>query len=1066
MTRLDFRIDWGYQFVYSRRHYHPAYCWDGELTCEGGHIDKLFQLEYPYTWWGPVHSARETELPDLSWHSTTRRGMAGIRVIASCDASAVFTLKTAQGTFRFPAAEVLQHGRIVFPVGWKYSHCTVIVTRSAHFWYRLPTRPGEIVVEAEQMEPEPPDSAPLVSFSRMPQRWIRPGASVRAVVNVPDVTAPETETHWLLHLQAMTAVMPDDPYQLARDAMPIEIRSDDVTLLQLHPFFRYHDGAEQILHDVWGEIPGGVLAPGEHTIVIANGHASLPLLVHRATMRPKIRRHLDIEAPRWAIRGEPFIVRVRTLKPCSLKAEESPLLQPVEPLPSGEQPAGMHEFRFVPLGEAVNLRLTFSDEAHSNTALIPAVYNIAPETPHVQVGYDMTTVPHDDTGAMDQILEYTHRTQLGNLVCFRPFPMRTTVLPYLLERWGAYCREHRIHVQCINLLPGPMVAAGGEFFDAAGDHELSWATYLPDPENLCTSMKESAEAYVGYIAARVNELRKDTPRVAFGDGSGGHRYSFLAGVDFLRAETMVANTMHHLSQARAAANTLGSGIWGVHIAIQHPKQPYLESHLSQYVLSLYQAWMMGARFLYEEDSLFVMFKEERQCWDDLLTKGKREITREFYRFAATHPRSFSESQHGPELRIAHVLGRYAAPFNGFICGCEQDPAYSVWGRFGRSEPAWGHLQPEKSQQVIDVLMPGASTHPLRQRYDRRRFFFSGTPYGDFDQVPIEATTDQLATYRLLLLLGWHTMGEEDYAKLKAAVARGATLLLAVPQLSTHTRREFLTTMEDLALFRNGEVSDLTGVRVLGRGVRYCGHWAHTGPGFENARSPALSRVPSVAPDEDGPCYLADIELHGATPIIIDAISGKPMLVEHRLGMGRVYLMTTWAYPGHEELSDFAGAVVAHLAERALGEYRVSDVSQEVFWTWWPGTIPSTGQLMLLNTDWTARGNSKRVTVNAPGLQFDVEVREGTPLIITCLPLCALVPESPEAHVEIVKAAEESAILKVHAVGPQKFAVHTSRRLSIEGADYDGMHLVCRPGATCTSMVIKAVSCAQTPQGTD
>ena len=33
---LDFRIDWGYQYLYSRRHYHPQYIWDGELKCENG----------------------------------------------------------------------------------------------------------------------------------------------------------------------------------------------------------------------------------------------------------------------------------------------------------------------------------------------------------------------------------------------------------------------------------------------------------------------------------------------------------------------------------------------------------------------------------------------------------------------------------------------------------------------------------------------------------------------------------------------------------------------------------------------------------------------------------------------------------------------------------------------------------------------------------------------------------------------------------------------------------------------------------------------------------------------
>ena len=48
--KLDFRIDWGYQYLYSRRHYHPVYIWDGSLQCENGTIEKSWQLDYPVIW--------------------------------------------------------------------------------------------------------------------------------------------------------------------------------------------------------------------------------------------------------------------------------------------------------------------------------------------------------------------------------------------------------------------------------------------------------------------------------------------------------------------------------------------------------------------------------------------------------------------------------------------------------------------------------------------------------------------------------------------------------------------------------------------------------------------------------------------------------------------------------------------------------------------------------------------------------------------------------------------------------------------------------------------------------
>ena len=61
-------------------------------------------------------------------------------------------------------------------------------------------------------------------------------------------------------------------------------------------------------------------------------------------------------------------------------------------------------------------------------------------------------------------------------------------------------------------------------------------------------------------------------------------------------------------------------------------------------------------------------------------------------------------------RIAFLEGRWAAPFNGFICGTEQDPHYAVWGRFGNPAPEWGHGQPEKCRALLDVLMPGDIGH--------------------------------------------------------------------------------------------------------------------------------------------------------------------------------------------------------------------------------------------------------------------------------------------------------------------------------------------------------------------
>ena len=100
--KLDFRMDWGYQYLYSRRHYHPTYIWDGELSVDDGVITEAYQLDYPVLWYGPGHSAKETRLDAPCWRDKTKRGLSGVRVVAEVAENAVFTLSTASGTFSSP----------------------------------------------------------------------------------------------------------------------------------------------------------------------------------------------------------------------------------------------------------------------------------------------------------------------------------------------------------------------------------------------------------------------------------------------------------------------------------------------------------------------------------------------------------------------------------------------------------------------------------------------------------------------------------------------------------------------------------------------------------------------------------------------------------------------------------------------------------------------------------------------------------------------------------------------------------------------------------------------------
>ncbi len=948
---LDFRIDWGYIYLYSRRHYHPQYIWDGELTCKDGEILESYQLDYPLAWYMPGLCPNETKLPAPRWESRTKRHIAGVRFVAEVTEDTVFTLSTQSGTFFFTAQQIQQDGRITFTVGPKYLQCQVIVTRTGYFWFRPPCPEGE----TRFMEADLP--LPQHQWSRTPLAYLEPGKTVEVELSVPQSSADYPET--LMHMTAMAVPAYALPEWPVKDHIPMELSCDGETILSFRYFFNHHDGQLQILEDVWQRFS---VSPGKHVIGLKNLHPELCLGISRIGFTQREFCHGQVSLPQWALVNEAVHGAVFAAWTDTITVEGGGLQYQLACTP------GWNEFPICPEAPGV---LTLSTKNHSDSM---EVYPIEEEAVPVKVGADMTQIPHDDTGTMDWLLEYFHRTRLGNYVIFRSFT--GPVADELMYRWGDYCRRHGIYAAaCTDYSSGAFSKGAGEYQHACGIHEYTGLVYARDPEEpyLSQDMKQAAEKFQKYLRKEISAVRQSCPTVAFGDGSGGSRHSFIAGADFVRAETMVGHTMTLLSQARPAAEALGNGGWGVHIAIQHMRQPYMSTHLGEYFLCLMQPWIMGAELIYEEDCLFGMWSEERMTWDDLLVKGKRDMTRSFYKFVKTHPRK------GRNVRnIAFLEGRYAAPFNGFICDVEQDPHYSVWGAFGNPDPTWGHCQPEKCRQLLDVLMPGASTHPLRQKFNKRRFYFSGTPYGDFDCIPVEADTDYWRSYRLLLNLGWNTMIPEDYQKLKDFVSGGGILLTGIPQFSTHVGRGFLKDMQDLSLWNGGDLTQLCGIRVNGCGSKYSGQWNCAGR--EAILEPELSALPSDHPDEDGPSCLADITLDGAQVVAWDAFSGKPMLVKKPLGKGWVYTFTLWAYPGHEQFQRFCAAWIAELAKSALPQTYLEDPSGEVFWTRWEQDESTV--LMVLNTDWTAPGNEKQVTLHTQTQQIPLSVREQTLLVVT------------------------------------------------------------------------------------
>ncbi|MBO4632365.1 MAG: hypothetical protein J5858_10620, partial [Lentisphaeria bacterium] len=147
-----------------------------------------------------------------------------------------------------------------------------------------------------------------------------------------------------------------------------------------------------------------------------------------------------------------------------------------------------------------------------------------------------------------------------------------------------------------------------------------------------------------------------------------------------------------------------------------------------------------------------------------------------------------------------------------------------------------------------------------------------------------------------------------------------------------------------------------------------------------------------------------------------------LVCRFRKGKGTVYTVTAYAYPGHEALREVMAALIARLASENLPQTRVEDPSREVFWNEWIED-DKVRRLMLLNTDWTAAGNRKKVRIDNGEVRFETEIAEREAKILTILPGMILEPDDSELHLEVSGPGK----ICCHGTGKHRITIHRPDR---------------------------------------
>jgi len=423
-------------------------------------------------------------------------------------------------------------------------------------------------------------------------------------------------------------------------------------------------------------------------------------------------------------------------------------------------------------------------------------------------------------------------------------------------------------------------------------------------------------------------------RLAAIESSTQVRMSLEAGGDVPIFELVPSDPLRGLASTRGAAVAYGKDFWGVHTAMGYYRAP-TDRWTPERLRIAYDLFYAGGASYFSEPNLalrnwgscsaFFQMRgspdirwAEQECrpFDDPICVRGREVLSSFYHFTQFHQRPAG----GPRVRLGYVLGNLDS-----------------WGG-NREERLW--MVDHPGFLATDAL---ETWHHIKHVFDTEPWYIgprlyywqadpakplqhSTPPCGQVDLVPSEAPLEKLEGYGTLVFLGWNTMTEELYAKLVAFVEGGGTLFLSVPHLDTRTRSD-----QPHAFLNNGDVGRLCGVRIVGPGPQAKDVLFARQTTSGRHVMPQGTRYLESAP-------LAQVELAGARMLAHPrGKTDQPVLLEHRLGKGTVYLLATWEYPG-QRLDALITDILRTLAEAEQTEIAVE--GRDVFYAVYDGTMPS------------------------------------------------------------------------------------------------------------------------------
>ncbi len=297
-------------------------------------------------------------------------------------------------------------------------------------------------------------------------------------------------------------------------------------------------------------------------------------------------------------------------------------------------------------------------------------------------------------------------------------------------------------------------------------------TMFIDPETEQDMQKASEKFVENLKGCRNGATRHTGPSTLF-------KYFYQAGYEWTGAELMYSPTEICSAALRGAADLYG-GKMGAHHAVQWSTTPHdTETRYRRYALALFISYIQGIHDINTEEGLWRLeqYYYPFNRFSEPCIRHTEE-QQKFFRYVTTHTRTGRF-----KTPIAFISGRY----DGWECFATYS---NTWGL-----PGFGFKSPEKAWDILTYFYPKSvlDNFYIMGCPDEPQGFYSGTPFGNVDIVPIEAP--DFSRYRLIAAVGYNKALHEDMDKFVSHMENGGTLILGWPQLSTTTNREKVVACE-------------------------------------------------------------------------------------------------------------------------------------------------------------------------------------------------------------------------------------------------------------------------------